>query len=80
MTRIAINGFGRIGRHVLRRIAKVFAWYDNEAGYAARVVDLCRLLATGLVRPAADGARRGEAPVAVPAAPATSACRSATDS
>ena len=24
--------------------AKVLAWYDNEAGYSARVVDLCRLL------------------------------------
>jgi glyceraldehyde 3-phosphate dehydrogenase len=24
--------------------AKVIGWYDNEAGYAARVVDLCRLL------------------------------------
>jgi glyceraldehyde 3-phosphate dehydrogenase len=23
---------------------KVLAWYDNEAGYAARVVDLCRIL------------------------------------
>jgi len=23
--------------------AKVLAWYDNEAGYAARVVDVCRL-------------------------------------
>ena len=26
--------------------AKVLAWYDNEAGYAARVVDLCRILGT----------------------------------
>jgi glyceraldehyde 3-phosphate dehydrogenase len=25
---------------------KVLAWYDNEAGYAARVIDLCRLLGT----------------------------------
>ncbi|HLF40448.1 MAG TPA: type I glyceraldehyde-3-phosphate dehydrogenase, partial [Acidimicrobiia bacterium] len=24
--------------------AKVLAWYDNEAGYSARVVDLCRLM------------------------------------
>lgn len=24
--------------------AKVLAWYDNEAGYAARVVDVCRLV------------------------------------
>ncbi len=35
--RIAINRFGRIGRQGL-------AWYDNEAGYSARVVDLCHLL------------------------------------
>ncbi|HEY3241098.1 MAG TPA: type I glyceraldehyde-3-phosphate dehydrogenase [Acidimicrobiia bacterium] len=48
--------------------AKVLAWYDNEAGYAARVVDLCRLLCTGLVRPPPDGARRAEA--LVPVAPA----------
>ncbi|MGH8975768.1 MAG: type I glyceraldehyde-3-phosphate dehydrogenase [Acidimicrobiia bacterium] len=27
--------------------AKVLAWYDNEAGYAARVVDLCRILGSG---------------------------------
>jgi glyceraldehyde 3-phosphate dehydrogenase len=27
--------------------AKVLAWYDNEAGYSARVVDLCRLLGAG---------------------------------
>ena len=26
---------------------KVLAWYDNEAGYSARVVELCRLLGTG---------------------------------
>jgi glyceraldehyde 3-phosphate dehydrogenase len=26
---------------------KVLAWYDNEAGYSARVIDLCRLLGTG---------------------------------
>jgi glyceraldehyde 3-phosphate dehydrogenase len=31
--------------------AKVLAWYDNEAGYAARVVDVCRLM---------GGAREGE--------------------
>jgi glyceraldehyde 3-phosphate dehydrogenase len=24
--------------------AKVLAWYEKEAGYAARVVDLCRLM------------------------------------
>jgi glyceraldehyde 3-phosphate dehydrogenase len=27
--------------------AKVLAWYDNEAGYSARVVELCRLLGVG---------------------------------
>jgi len=27
--------------------AKVLAWYDNEAGYSARVVDLCNLLGEG---------------------------------
>ncbi len=26
---------------------KVLAWYDNEAGYSARVVELCRLLGAG---------------------------------
>lgn len=26
--------------------AKILAWYDNEAGYSARVVDLCRLVAS----------------------------------
>jgi len=26
------------------------AWYDNEAGYAARVVDLGRMLGSGLPR------------------------------
>ena len=26
---------------------KVLAWYDNEAGYSARVIDLCRLLGSG---------------------------------
>jgi hypothetical protein len=25
----------------------VLAWYDNEAGYSARVIDLCRLLGSG---------------------------------
>lgn len=29
---------------------KLLGWYDNEAGYAARVVDLCRMLA-GAARP-----------------------------
>jgi glyceraldehyde 3-phosphate dehydrogenase len=37
--------------------AKVLAWYDNEAGYSARVIDLCRLLGTGRRRePAATAA------------------------
>ncbi len=27
-----------------QNLAKVLAWYDNEGGYAARVVDLCRLI------------------------------------
>jgi glyceraldehyde 3-phosphate dehydrogenase len=30
---------------VLQRTVKVFAWYDNEWGYANRVVDLVRLMA-----------------------------------
>ena len=34
--------------------AKVLAWYDNEAGYAARVVDLCRFM--GASAPAAAAA------------------------
>ncbi len=33
--------------------AKVLAWYDNEAGYAARVVDLCCILA-GAARPTTE--------------------------
>ena len=89
MKRIAINGFGRIGRlafrqfvsrpefdvvsindltdvntlaHLLKydrihgavpgevsvsegNLVKVFGWYDNEAGYATRVVDLAQRLA-----------------------------------
>jgi glyceraldehyde 3-phosphate dehydrogenase len=28
--------------------AKVLAWYDNEAGYAARVVDLCGIVGRGM--------------------------------
>jgi hypothetical protein len=32
----------------------VLAWYDNEAGYAARVVDLCRCM--GARAPAAGPA------------------------
>lgn len=27
--------------------AKILAWYDNEAGYSARVVELCRLVGAG---------------------------------
>ena len=34
--------------------AKVLAWYDNEAGYAARIVDLCRCM--GKRAPAAEPA------------------------
>ena len=31
---------------VLRnRVAKILAWYDNEWGYSARLVDMCRLVA-----------------------------------
>jgi glyceraldehyde-3-phosphate dehydrogenase/erythrose-4-phosphate dehydrogenase len=45
-TRVAINGFGRIGRAVLRAQVKVVAWYDNEWGYANRLVELAaRVLA-----------------------------------
>jgi glyceraldehyde 3-phosphate dehydrogenase len=32
--------------------AKVLAWYDNEAGYAARVVDLCSKIGGGAKVPA----------------------------
>jgi glyceraldehyde 3-phosphate dehydrogenase len=32
-------------------VAKVLAWYDNEAGYSARVVDLCRLMTEGYRKP-----------------------------
>jgi glyceraldehyde 3-phosphate dehydrogenase len=37
--------------------AKVLGWYDNEAGYAARVVDLCQLLgrSTGTFDPIGRG-------------------------
>lgn len=30
------------------RMAKVFGWYDNEWGYAARLVDLTRLVARSI--------------------------------
>ncbi|WP_158228422.1 hypothetical protein [Pseudonocardia sp. MH-G8] len=36
--RIGVNGFGRIGR-------KVVGWYDNEWGYASRLVDFTNLVA-----------------------------------
>jgi glyceraldehyde 3-phosphate dehydrogenase len=29
-------------------LAKVLAWYDNEGGYASRVVDVCRLIGAGI--------------------------------
>ncbi|MEX2588278.1 MAG: type I glyceraldehyde-3-phosphate dehydrogenase [Actinomycetota bacterium] len=37
--------------------AKVLAWYDNEAGYSARVVDVCRMIAQNYAssRDLADG-------------------------
>jgi glyceraldehyde-3-phosphate dehydrogenase/erythrose-4-phosphate dehydrogenase len=28
-------------------LVKVFGWYDNEAGYAARMVDMMKLVARG---------------------------------
>jgi glyceraldehyde 3-phosphate dehydrogenase len=39
--------------------AKVLAWYDNEAGYSARVVDLCSLIGGGID---ASNGSEGEAP------------------
>ncbi|MGI8426432.1 MAG: type I glyceraldehyde-3-phosphate dehydrogenase [Actinomycetota bacterium] len=47
--------------------AKVLAWYDNEAGYAARVIDLCCLMGAGLPD------REEKAQPAAPAAPAVKA-------
>ena len=35
---------------------KVLAWYDNEAGYSARVVDLCRLMGGAADEPVAAAA------------------------
>ena len=35
---------------------KMLAWYDNEAAYAARVIDLCRLLGSREPWPAAEAA------------------------
>jgi glyceraldehyde 3-phosphate dehydrogenase len=32
-------------RQLAPNFFKVFAWHDNEAGYGARIVDLCRILA-----------------------------------
>jgi glyceraldehyde 3-phosphate dehydrogenase len=34
------------GIELNKRFFKVVAWYDNEAGYAARCVDMLRLLAS----------------------------------
>jgi glyceraldehyde 3-phosphate dehydrogenase len=81
LTRIGINGFGRMGRLALRagwerddvefahvnvddpRSAivdlpstmvvagtqvKVYAWYDNEWGYANRLVELAAIVSRGL--------------------------------
>jgi glyceraldehyde 3-phosphate dehydrogenase len=38
---------------------KVLAWYDNEAGYAARVVDVARMVGGTLRQPAAEPAPVG---------------------
>lgn len=40
--------------------AKVLAWYDNEAGYAARVVDLCSKIGGSAKLPPETGAQAGE--------------------
>jgi glyceraldehyde 3-phosphate dehydrogenase len=45
--------------------AKVLAWYDNEAGYAARVVDLCRLMgasAPAVARAPSNGSKLEQVP------------------
>ena len=39
--------------------AKVLAWYDNEAGYAARVVDVCRLMGSDRAEAAQTRRRSG---------------------
>lgn len=31
-----------------KRMAKVVSWYDNEMGFSTRMVDLCKLVASGL--------------------------------
>ena len=41
--------------------AKVLSWYDNEAGYAARVVDLCRLLSGEGLEEAREGCHSADA-------------------
>lgn len=42
--------------------AKVLAWYDNEAGYSARVVDVCKMIAAHNAGPAeSDVAAEAEA-------------------
>jgi len=33
---------------VNRRLVKIYAWYDNEWGYANRMVELTRKVAAGL--------------------------------
>lgn len=35
----------KAGIELNKRFFKVVSWYDNEAGYAARCVDLIRLMA-----------------------------------
>jgi glyceraldehyde 3-phosphate dehydrogenase len=35
--------------------AKVLGWYDNEAGYAARVVDICSLIGAGIEAGLSEG-------------------------
>ncbi|HBX6840055.1 TPA: hypothetical protein MIA67_09190 [Klebsiella pneumoniae] len=61
MVKVGINGFGRIGRNVLRaalnnpdiqitlviggNMVKILAWYDNEWGFSNRLVDLALMMA-----------------------------------
>ena len=51
--------------------AKVLAWYDNEAGYSARVVELCRML--GYAAPRGRGCRSPGVEVTSKRAPTSSA-------
>lgn len=75
MVRVAINGFGRVGRSAFRAalsepraevvgvdegalglrstavvgdggLTTVFAWYDNEFGFASRLLDVARHVAS----------------------------------